>query len=85
MLSSFLLHSSSYRNYYWLLRSERSLSARRTIYRRIAKEKGHLVALGWSEEVIRLYGLWLKNPSLQRREKRFHEAFNKSLQLPLFQ
>lgn len=83
MISAFYNHASGFRNCYWRLRSCRGRSAcLRRWYREAAKEKGHLLALGYSGEVVRLYGLHLKNPARENRMQRFQEAFDEYLNGP---
>lgn len=74
-LSRFEHDASSLRNIYWHIRAARSANRRRRWYRRAAKEKGQLVALGWCCEVVRLYGLHLRDPARFSRRKRFEEVF----------
>ena len=73
---------------YWRLRYERFTNKRRKWYRQAAKEKGHLVALGYSSEVVRLYALYLIDPRREKRFKRFLDAFHQPIeparQLTLF-
>lgn len=82
MLSDFLFHASELRNRYWLIRGCRSVNRRRNLYRKAAKEKGQLVALGYSCEVVRLYALWLRDPSRENRYERFLSAFDHHLNGP---
>jgi hypothetical protein len=50
--------------------------------------KKHLVGLGYDPELIRLFGLWMRWPRNEVREKRFYEYLNnppyKPEQLSLF-
>lgn len=71
-------------NIYWFIRYARRSSDRRKHYRRAAKEKGRLAALGYDRELIRLYRLHLKRPACEVRQKRFEEEFERPLQLTLF-
>ena len=82
VLSTFLSHASNLRNVYWRIRACRSANRRRNWYRIAAKEKGHLVALGYSVEVVRLYALYLRNPHLERRLNRFEMMFHYYLTKP---
>lgn len=88
MLHAFELQASALRNHYWHIRFARSHNKRRNHYRKAAKEKGHLVALGYSREVVRLYALYLRNPAREDRLARFRQAFadhiNGPRQLTLF-
>ena len=72
------------RNCYWFVRYARSASDRRKHYRRAAKEKGRLAALGWDREIIRLYGLWLRRPGREVRYERFKNEFQRPEQMTLF-
>lgn len=73
----FFFQSSGLRAAYWRIRACRGRSAcLRNWYRHAAKEKARLAGLGYSPEVLRLYGLLLRNPSLERRRNRFEEAFD---------
>jgi len=74
-LVDFLEAAAAYRHHYWQIRACRFEACRRRWYRRAAKEKGLLQALGYSFEVVRLYGLALRDPSREERYKRFEEAF----------
>ena len=80
----FLVDASKLRNIYWFIRSSRFEKDRRRHYRQAAKEKGRLAALGYDQELIRLYRLVLKNPHCERREKRFHEHLHAPEQMTLF-
>lgn len=60
---------------YWRIRATRNTNKRRNLYRSAAKEKGHLVALGYSSEVVRLYALHLIDPRRENRFQRFETAF----------
>ena len=75
MLEAFELQAARLRNHYYYIRFHRSHNKRRNHYRKAAKEKGQLVALGYSREVVRLYALWLRDPRREDRYKRFLEAF----------
>lgn len=84
-LFRFLLDAKPLGFCYWRIRNNRMVSlCQRTWYRKAAKEKGHLVALGWSPEIVRLYAFYLQNPDDEKREKRFRNAFIESLQMELF-
>lgn len=82
MFSSFLSDASAFRNAYWRIRACRSSACLRRWYRVAAKEKGRLAALGWSGEVVRLYGLYLRNPSREYRLQRVEVAFDEFLHGP---
>jgi len=82
MLSVFLKRSACLRNHYWMIRACRSANRRRNYYRKAAKEKGQLVALGYSLEVVRLYALWLRDPRREIRYERFLQAFDEHLNGP---
>lgn len=83
MFSIFLDDAAGFRHAYWRIRACRGRSAcLRKWYRVAAKEKGRLAALGWSGEVVRLYGLHLKNPARETRMQRFEEAFDEFLNGP---
>lgn len=82
MLKAFISASSGYRNAYWCVRACRTSACLRRWYRKAEKEKGHLLALGYSLEVVRLYGLHLKNPARETRLQRFQEAFDEYLNGP---
>lgn len=88
LLSRFEDEASGFRNAYYRLRGCRSGASLRRWYRVAAKEKAHLRGLGYSLEVIRLYGLWLKAPDREARRARFVAAFdefqNGPKQLELF-
>lgn len=61
----------------------RSLNRRRNWYRKAAKEKARLAGLGYALEVVRLYALYLANPTRENRFKRFVEAFHKPVEKPM--
>lgn len=82
MVGEFISHASGLRNAYWQIRAIRSVNRRRTWYRRAAKEKARLAGLGWDREVIRLYALYLKDPTREYRLERFYEAFEEVLRGP---
>lgn len=82
MFSRFLDDASRFRNAYWRLRACRSSACLRRWYRVAAKEKGRLAALGWSDEVIRLYGLHLRDTTRHHRLVRFEQAFDEHLNGP---
>lgn len=88
VLQQFLNDAGNLTAIYWRIRYTRSVNKRRKWYRMAAKEKGHLVALGYAPEAVRLYALYMRNPSLERRYKRFLEEFQKPpepiIQLTLF-
>ena len=71
-------------NTYWWIRASRFGSPRRKHYRRAAKEKARLAGLGWDQELIRLYGLYLRNPMREKRLQRVEEWFERPEQLRLF-
>lgn len=75
-MNDFENHASQFRNYYWRIRACRSSACLRYWYRKAAKEKGHLLALGYSLEVVRLYGLALRDTSREVRRVRFEQAFD---------
>ena len=87
-MTEFLTLSTDLRNLYWRIRATRSMNKRRNFYRKAAKEKGRLVALGYSSEVVRLYALYLIDPRREKRFKRFLDAFHQPIesarQLTLF-
>lgn len=60
----------------------RSTNLRRNWYRKAAKEKGRLAALGYHPEVIRLYGLALRDLSRESRMRRFEQAFEEFKNAP---
>lgn len=80
----FLKDASTLANIYWMIRASRRHSQIRKHYRKAQKEKGRLAALGHDLEAIRLYRLYLRNPRLEHRYKRFEEHFHKPIQLALF-
>lgn len=82
MFLRFINDASRFRNAYWRIRSCRSSSCLRRWYRVAAKEKGRLAALGWSGEVVRLYGLYLRDTSREKRLQRFELAFDEYLHGP---
>lgn len=83
MFSNFLNDASGFRNAYWRIRACRGRSAcLRRWYRVAAKEKGRLAALGWSGEVVRLYGLHLRDTTREQRLQRFQMAFDEYLNGP---
>lgn len=83
MFSRFLDDASGFRNAYWRIRACRGRSAcLRKWYRVAAKEKGRLAALGYSREVIRLYGLHLRDTTREKRLQRFELAFDEFLHGP---
>ena len=82
MISTFHSQAAGFRNCYWRLRACRNPACLRFWYRRAEKEKGQLLALGYSREVVRLYGLYLKNPAREVRLQRFHDAFEEFLYGP---
>lgn len=71
-------------NAYWWVRWARFGTPRRKAYRRAAKEKARLAGLGWDQELIRLYGLYLTNPRREKRLQRVEEWFDRLEQLRLF-
>lgn len=87
-MDDFELQMAALRAAYWRLRAERQTNKRRRWYRLAAKEKGRLAALGFDRDVVRLYCLWLRDPSLEYRYHRFRaaldEAQNGPKQLCLF-
>lgn len=82
-LSEFLFQASAFRAFYWRIRASRSHKDLRRWYRAAAKEKGRLAALGVDPDVVRLYGLYLRNPRLEYRFDRFAEAFAKTPKCPV--
>lgn len=81
---AFLSDAQGLANIYWMIRASRFHRHIRKHYRRAQKEKGRLAALGYDLEAIRLYRLWLRNPRLEHRFKRFEEHFHKPVQMTLF-
>lgn len=80
----FLADAANLRNIYWFIRASRFHKDLRKHYRRAAKEKGRLAALGYDQELIRLYRLALKKPGCEIREKRFREHLHAPEQMTLF-
>lgn len=82
------LDFSGLRAAYWRIRAERTPNRRRKWYRVAQKEKARLAGLGYSQEVVRLYALYLRNPKLESRLDRFQRALdewqNGPRQLTLF-
>lgn len=74
-MTDFLYYASDLRNLYWRIRAARNVNKRRTWYRKAAKEKGRLVALGYHPEVVRLYALHLRDTTREARLQRFEDAF----------
>ncbi len=72
------------RRIYWWIRWSRFHKDVRRHYRRAQKEKARLVGLGFDQELIRLYCLWMRRPKNEQREKRFYEALERPEQLSLF-
>lgn len=81
-IEHFESHASGLRAAYWRIRAERSANRRRKWYRRAAKEKGRLAALGYDPEVIRLYGLALRDLRREDRMQRFYKSFDEALKAP---
>lgn len=81
-MKDFELQASLFRNCYWQIRACRNSACLRRWYRRASKEKGHLLALGYSGEVVRLYGLYLRDTARQHRRMRFEQAFDEYLNGP---
>lgn len=81
-MNKFLFLASGYRNAYWCVRSCRTSACLRRWYRVAAKEKARLAGLGYSQDVIRLYGLYLRNPARETRLQRFENAFDEYLNGP---
>lgn len=75
--------AASFRSYYWRIRAERSANQRRRWYRYAAKEKARLAGLGIPCEVIRLYGLSLRNPRSEERRQRFEQVFKDAEKWPV--
>lgn len=71
-------------NAYWWVRWARFGTPLRRAYRKAAKEKARLAGLGWDQELIRLYGLYLTNPRREKRLQRVEEWFERPEQLRLF-
>jgi hypothetical protein len=74
---------------YWFIRWSRLPRNIRKHYRRARKEKTRLIAgLGYDQELVRLFCLWLRRPDNERRKKRFHDYLkdmpNRPEQLKLF-
>ena len=80
-LELFLEHAGGLVGCYWRIRMARG-NKRRNWYRKAAKEKGHLLALGYCPEVIRLYALYLRDLKRPNRYDRFCKAFQDSLTRP---
>lgn len=72
------------RNCCWFIRYSRADKDVRKWYRKAAKEKGRLAALGYDPELIRLYRLWMRRPDCERRQNRFYEHLERPEQLTLF-
>ena len=82
--SQFLIDAQPLVNAYWWIREARHGGRLRKAYRRAAKEKARLAGLGYERELIRLYGLYLKNPRREQRLERVEEWFERPEQLRLF-
>ena len=82
-LNRFEMDASKFRNIYWHIRAARSANRRRRWYRYAAKEKARLAGLGWSLEVVRLYGLHLRDTTREPRRYRFEKALYESEYWPV--
>jgi len=75
LLERFEQDASGLRSAYWFIRASRYPIEVRRHYRQAAKEKGRLAALGYDQEAIRLYGLWLRRGNHEKLRKRFDQEF----------
>lgn len=82
MLTDFDIQTAGLRATYWRLRSERTHNKRRKWWRHAAKEKARLAGLGYDQEVLRLYCLYLRNPQNEQRLQRFENAFDEWVKGP---
>lgn len=75
--------SAAIRNHYWILRGVRGFNTARLRkqYRLIEKEKKRLQIAGVDSEVVRLLCRHMVNPRNPFAEKRFWQAFHKSLEV----
>lgn len=71
---------ASLRNIYWHIRNARGRRLRQ-LYRRAQKEKARLAGLGFDQELIRLYCLYLANPAREVRYNRCCQRFESLRQL----
>lgn len=78
-LEKFEDFSAALRHCYWHIRMSRSDASRRRWYRRAAKEKRRLAALGFDAELVRLYCLHLCNLRSDRRFQRYQAYAIKTL------
>lgn len=84
VLRKFEADAADLRHVYWFLRASRRRRDVVRHYRRAAKEKGRLAALGYDREAIRLYCLSLRRPDCEKRRQRFEDAIAGPVQLSLF-
>lgn len=82
MFEQFLEDAAALRNTYWFIRYQRCHNRRRKFYRKAAKEKAALRGLGWDDEAVRLYCLYLRDTSREHRFYRFRQAFDEALNGP---
>jgi hypothetical protein len=83
--SRFFMDAAELRNIYWRIRASKFSREFRKWYRKAAKEKGRLKALGYDPELIRLFCLHMRRPNNEKREKRFSDYLEKQQgQLTLF-